>query len=152
MAKTTYKKILNKLPLNTLLAMEVSKTAYNAAIDACYEMYPIKPPFYISIHFFPADDYLLNYETKTLDDFCTVEDSIVTMEFKYFIKQLCKKDPRALAILLFDSSVYFYKDFYGRALLDYKHIFFPETYDIFKIHKLTKEILYDYIINNRTDK
>ena len=51
-----------------------------------------------------------------------------------------------------DEAAYFYKDFYGRALLDYNYLFFPESFDAVAVNKMVKEILYDYVVANHTDK
>lgn len=145
------KELTSRLPKNTILAVKVDQDLYNTGVVGL-EMYPILPPFFVSIYFFPADDYLLNYEDRVLDDFCSIDGCFLNIEFKYFVKQCLMQDPKMLTTLFFKSSAYFYKDFYGRALLDYRDMFSQKPQDSVAIYKLTKEILYDYILNNRTDK
>ena len=144
--------ILDRFPENTLFVAKVDETVYNKSITAGWDMYPIKPPFYVCIYFFPSDVYLLNYDAKTLEERCCFDGDLLMMEFKYLIRQLFVQDPKALSLLFFEEHSYIYKDFYGRAVLDYKHLFLPETYDVVEINKLFKEMMYDYVVSNRTDK
>jgi hypothetical protein len=142
---------LDEFPPNTALGIKVTNDVYGAGLRRGLDMYPIAPPFYISIYFFQADDYVLGYGQKNITDYCDVSDCLLNMEFKYFINQLGLHDPRALALLYLDKKAYVYRDFYGRALLDNNHLFHPDTYNPQAIDALAKEVLYDYIVSHHSD-
>ncbi len=110
--------MLNKFPKNVCLASYRGSVSYNTYVSGLSKDIDL-----LGIHFWPAKNYVgLEKKEDACESFIGEYD-VVSYEFKKAIKMLLKANPNLFPILFIKDDHYLYKNFYGRAIVDYRDLF-----------------------------